>query len=61
MLQTIVISDYIHVQGKLVRALDSGEIVVCTGSRQFVGTPISPMSMQEPRSNAAVNSESAAA
>ena len=61
MFQTIIISDYIHVQGKLVSALDNGDIIVCTGSRQFVGTPISSMSTQETRTNAAVNSESAAA
>ncbi|MEP2985963.1 MAG: hypothetical protein ABJN39_00070 [Sulfitobacter sp.] len=40
MIRTILISDHIPIQGKLVRALEDGNIVVCTGNDQFVGRPI---------------------
>jgi hypothetical protein len=40
MIRTILISDYIQVQGAFVRALDDGKIVVCTGNGQFTGRPI---------------------
>jgi hypothetical protein len=40
MIRTILISDYIQVQGAFVRALGDGNIVVCTGNGQFTGRPI---------------------
>lgn len=54
MLRTIFVSDYIHVQGTVVRALDDGDIVICTGNREFLGRPISPLSPFEMASPTAV-------
>lgn len=44
MLRTVIVSDYIHVQGTFVRALDDGDIIICTGNRKFLGKPINPLS-----------------
>ncbi len=40
MIRTILISDYIQVQGAFVRSLGDGKIVVCTGNGKFAGRPI---------------------
>ncbi len=40
MIRTILVSDYIQVQGAFVRASNDGNIVVCTGEGQFEGRPI---------------------
>ncbi|NUH65511.1 hypothetical protein HTT03_09455 [Sulfitobacter sp. S0837] len=40
MIRTILISDYIQVQGTFVRNLEDGSVVVSTGSGQFAGRPI---------------------
>jgi len=40
MIRTILVSDYIQVQGAFVRASDDGNIVVCTGEGKFEGRPI---------------------
>jgi len=40
MIRTILISDYIQIQGSFVRALEDGRIVVSTGKGQFEGRPI---------------------
>ena len=40
MIRTILVSDYIQVQGAFVRASDGGNIVVCTGKDKFEGRPI---------------------
>lgn len=47
MLRTVIVSDYIHVQGTFVRALDDGDIIICTGNRKFLGKPINPPSPSE--------------
>lgn len=41
MVQTILISKYIQIQGAFVRALENGNIIVSTGKGQFEGQPIS--------------------
>ena len=40
MIRTILISNYIQVQGAFVRSLGDGNIVVCTGNGEYVGRPI---------------------
>lgn len=40
MIRTILVSDYIQIQGAFVRASDDGNIVVCTGKDKFEGRPI---------------------
>jgi hypothetical protein len=40
MIRTILISDYIQVQGAFVRDLEDGSIVVSTSSGQFSGRPV---------------------
>ncbi|MFG6515464.1 hypothetical protein ACGYK6_16680 [Sulfitobacter sp. 1A15333] len=40
MIRTILISDYIQVQGAFVRSLGDGKIVVCTGNGEYAGRPI---------------------
>jgi|TARA_R100001440_G_scaffold11088_11_gene19926 hypothetical protein len=40
MIRTILISDYIQVQGAFVRSLGDGNIVVCTGNGEYAGRPI---------------------
>jgi len=42
MIRTILVSDYIQVQGAFVRVSDNGNIVVCTGKGKFEGRPIGP-------------------
>ena len=40
MLRTIIIGTCVQVQGKFVRALSDGRIVVSDGQRVFAGTPV---------------------
>lgn len=40
MIRTVLISDYIQVQGTFVRDLSDGSVVVSTGNGQFTGRPI---------------------
>ncbi len=40
MIRTISVSDYIQIQGKFVRALNNGNIVVSTGMNEFEGRPL---------------------
>ncbi|WP_209219835.1 hypothetical protein [Sulfitobacter sp. R18_1] len=47
MLRTVIVSNYIHVQGTFVRALEDGDIMVCTGNRKFLGKPINPIGPSE--------------
>lgn len=41
MIRTILVSKYIQVQGKFVRALACGNIVVSVGKNEFEGRPLS--------------------
>ena len=40
MLRTIVIGNYISVQGTFVRQLPDGKILVRVGDREFAGKPV---------------------
>ncbi|CUH64914.1 hypothetical protein TG4357_01572 [Thalassovita gelatinovora] len=41
MLRTIVIGNYVSVQGTFVRGLPDGKILVRVGDREFAGHPVS--------------------
>jgi hypothetical protein len=40
MLRTITIENHVQIQGLLVRTLDSGNVVVSVGDREFEGKPV---------------------
>ncbi len=44
MLQTILTSSRISVQGMFVRALENGQIVIRVGDKLFQGEPVKPYS-----------------
>lgn len=60
MLRTIIVSDYVHVQGAFVRALAEGDIIVSTGSREFSGRPINFQSLPKLTANASLRTAGSA-
>lgn len=54
MVKTLVIGSCVSVQGRLVRNLADGRIVIAVGDRQFTGYPptVSGGSMQNQRASA---------
>jgi len=41
MMQTIATSNYISVQGELVRRLADGMVIIRVGTRDYIGRPVS--------------------
>lgn len=42
MLRTIAVGNHIQIQGRLVKTLENGRVVISVDDRQFEGKPITP-------------------